>query len=116
MNPYRLILAVAAIAALAPAAGLAQPPADEVVATAQGGTGAAPPAGSSSSAIATTTPDRDDLSREGPLPDRKMHGEVTVGVGTNGYREVSGVVAGPIGQNAQMMIAVDVGSENQRRR
>jgi hypothetical protein len=119
MAPLRLSLCAAAglaAMALTPCAGLAQPASDEVVSTAQGGTGATPPTASTSSVVAITPRRGDDLSRDGPLPDHKVHGEVTVGVGTNGYREVSGAVAGPIGKDGDMMIAIDVGSENYGRR
>ena len=39
--------------------------------------------------------------------DRKPHGEVTVGMGSGGYREAGAVVTAPIGDCAQVTIAVD---------
>jgi hypothetical protein len=41
--------------------------------------------------------------------DNRVHGEVSVGVGTNGYRQVSGVATAPIGDIGQATIAI--GSE-----
>ncbi len=54
------------------------------------------------------TPD-DDASNGGPVRDHKVHGEMSVGVGTNGYREVGGVVTGPLGDDGQATIAIDAG-------
>jgi hypothetical protein len=39
--------------------------------------------------------------------DKDPHGEVWGGVGTHGYREAGGAVCIPLGQNAQVSIAVD---------
>jgi hypothetical protein len=124
MTPLRLILKATAamtvaIGAFAPCAGLAQSPSDEVIATAQGGMGASPSAAApapASTQVATTKPAKDDASNDEPLPDHKIHGDVSVGVGTNGYREVSGDVSGPIGQDGQVMIAIDAASMNARGR
>jgi hypothetical protein len=44
----------------------------------------------------------------GPLkPDKNPHGEVWGGVGTHGYREAGGALCVPLGQNAQVSVAVD---------
>src|SRR5208282_4190149 len=51
----------------------------------------------------------DDVSDAGPVRDHKVHGEMSVGVGTNGYREVGGVVTGPVGDDGQATIAIDAG-------
>jgi hypothetical protein len=48
---------------------------------------------------------------DGPAgqPDTKPHGQVWAGVGTQGYRNVGGVVCQPIGQDGSLNIAVDAG-------
>ena len=40
-----------------------------------------------------------------PMADRRPHGEVWVGVGTRGYREIGGVVTQPIGDCASVTVA-----------
>ncbi len=45
----------------------------------------------------------DPDSAAGP---RRVHGEVTVGVGTRGYREASGAVSLPVGQASEVDLAV----------
>ena len=40
-------------------------------------------------------------------PDKSAHGEVSVGVGTNGYRHIGGAVCKPIGENGAIAIAID---------
>lgn len=89
------------------------PAADAPLATAKG-TPAAPPS--------TTQADIQRFIDEGaaddksePLPDRKPHGYVSVGVGTRGYKEVSGAITAPVG-NAQVSLAIDTGSVDGRRR
>ena len=67
-------------------------------------------------ANARTRPARNDLSQEEPLPDHKVHGEVSVGVGTGGYREVAADVTAPIGDNGEVDVAIDAGSMSGRRR
>jgi hypothetical protein len=44
-----------------------------------------------------------------PKPDKNPHGEVFAGVGTRGYREAGGAVCIPLGDNAQVTLAVDAG-------
>jgi hypothetical protein len=38
-------------------------------------------------------------------PDRDMHGEISAGIGTNGYRSVSGSVCKPLGDNGYVSIS-----------
>jgi hypothetical protein len=45
-----------------------------------------------------------------------VHGEISVGVGTNGYREISGVATAPIGDVGQATIAIHSSQYNYRRR
>ncbi|MBS0412503.1 MAG: hypothetical protein JSR86_21490 [Proteobacteria bacterium] len=40
-------------------------------------------------------------------PDKSAHGEVHVGVGTHGYRQIGGSVCKPIGDNGAIAIAID---------
>lgn len=40
-------------------------------------------------------------------PDKKPHGEVYAGVGTNGYRQFGGVVCQPLGRGGAVTVAVD---------
>ena len=71
------------------------------------------------------TKDSDDHDDRGPVPvgpcgspykqtqdgqlkqDKDAHGQVWAGVGTHGYRNIGGAVCVPIGQNAELNIAVD---------
>ena len=112
-------MAIAAVLALAPGAAFAQAAAQsdpgQVVATAPVGP-AAPqtrPAGQVAS-VSDAVAD-DSVKDDGPVRDRRIHGEVSVGVGTNGYREVSGVATAPIGDLGQATIAVGSEEYNHRR-
>ncbi len=51
-----------------------------------------------------------------PPPDRKIHGEFGVGIGSDGYREAWGVATAPIGDHATATVAVDDGQFNYRHR
>ena len=51
----------------------------------------------------------------GDGPDHKAHGEVTVGAGTQGYREAGAVICQPIGDNAAVTVAIDAGQIHERR-
>ena len=53
-----------------------------------------------------TVEDGDDARRCRPANDGKPHGEVWVGVGSRGYKEVGGVVTQPIGDCAEVTVAV----------
>jgi hypothetical protein len=44
------------------------------------------------------------------------HGEVDVGVGSDGYRRVGGSVCQPIGQDAAMAVSLSVSQDGGRRR
>ena len=44
--------------------------------------------------------------------DKTPHGEVWAGVGTNGYREIGGVVCAPLGDNAAVTLGIDTGRVN----
>jgi hypothetical protein len=119
MTSLRLFLSSAAILALAgvliPSAALAQASSDQVITTAQPGA-APPPVQPVSTQVARTRPDRNYLSQQEPLPDHKVHGEVSVGVGSNGYREVAADVDAPIGDNGEVDVAIDSETMSGRRR
>jgi hypothetical protein len=103
--------AIAATAQAAPTAASGQ-----VISTAYGAP--APPPAKASDQIAqwlANTSD-DEVSQTAPVLDHKVHGEVSVGVGTNGYREVGGVVTGPIGDDGQATIAIGTGQAGGGRR
>ena len=51
--------------------------------------------------------DRETAKRCPQQGDGKPHGEVWAGVGTGGYRNVGGVVTQPIGECAQVTVAID---------
>lgn len=44
---------------------------------------------------------------QGAPPDRGIHGEVGVGVGTGGYRDVYGMATMPVGKSGQLGVAVE---------
>jgi hypothetical protein len=50
-----------------------------------------------------------DVQDDGPVRDNRIHGEVSVGAGTNGYREINAVATAPLGDDGQATIAI--GSE-----
>jgi hypothetical protein len=107
-------MAVVAVLALAPGAAFAQAaaPADpaQVVATAPSAP-APPPQQKPDGQVASVSDAAadDSVKDDGPVRDNRVHGEISVGVGTNGYREVSGVATAPIGDIGQATIAI--GSE-----
>jgi hypothetical protein len=110
-RPACVIAAVVVLSAglvLAPslAAAQAQPQPGEVVTTAQPGPGA-PRANGPADETTEDVTDQDDSKDQAPVRDHKVHGEVMVGVGTNGYREVAGAVTVPVGDVGQATIAVD---------
>jgi hypothetical protein len=108
-----LFLAPAAAAsaqAAAPAASSGQ-----VISTAAGAPAPAPAKADDQIAQWIGDASEDDASDGGPVRDHKVHGEVSVGVGTNGYRDVGGVVTGPIGDDGQATIAIDAGQIGGRR-
>lgn len=103
--PSRISL-LAAILLLSAGPALA---ADEPVATAST---AAPPTMSTADQIdlwLKSTPSLEaDLDAEPMVPafdDRKLHGEVTVGVGTRGYRHVSMRATAPLGETGRISVA-----------
>ena len=49
---------------------------------------------------------KEDANGE-PVKDNAAHGAVWAGVGTHGYRNVGGAICQPIGDNAQVTIAID---------
>lgn len=121
MSPFRPSLAVVAAAwLLAPAAALAADPpaADAPVATAPIATAKGAPAAPPD----TTAADIKNFIAEGadaksgePLPDHRPHGYVEVGAGTRGYREVSGAVTMPVGDQTQVSVAIDAGQVDGRK-
>jgi hypothetical protein len=104
-----------ALAATGGANALAADPG--VIATAPSGTGAptvsATPANSAPSHDATDSQiagwiatDRASAQPGGDTPaPRTVHGEIDAGVGTGGYRNVSGVADIPVGQNSDLIVA-----------
>jgi hypothetical protein len=57
-----------------------------------------------------------DVQDDGPVRDNRVHGEVSIGVGTNGYRQFSGVATAPIGDIGQATVAIDSEQYNYHRR
>lgn len=91
------------------------------------------PATTPATPVATLDADRDRYDDRGPGPligpcgptgpnakgdgpDHKAHGEVMVGAGTRGYREVGAVVCQPIGDHTAVTIAVDAAQDHGERR
>ncbi len=110
---------IAGLLLLAPGAAFAQ-------AAVEGGSGqvvaTAPPAQPSLSrprdqvASVSEAAAADRLQDDGPVRDNRVHGEVSIGVGTNGYRQFSGVATAPIGDIGQATVAIDSEQYNYRRR
>ena len=103
---FAAVLLIAPGAAFAQAAAPADP--DQVVNTAPAGP-AAPPKTTPNGQVASVSDaaHEDDVEDDGPVRDNRVHGEITVGAGTNGYREVSGAATVPLGDTGQASIAVD---------
>ena len=95
------------------AAAAATPASDAPLATAKG-TPAAPPS-TTQADIQRFIDEGAADDKAGPLPDRKPHGYVSVGVGSHGYKEVAGAITAPVG-NAEVSLAIDTGSVDGRRR
>jgi hypothetical protein len=111
----KLLAAIVAVLAAAPGVALAQAAAGQVVATAP----ASPPPPVKPSGQVASVSEAEAAAEardDGPLRDNRVHGEVSVGVGTNGYREISGVATAPIGDVGQATIAVDSEQYNYHRR
>jgi hypothetical protein len=112
---------LAAIAALALAPGLAvaqqQAPADSQVVPTASGAPAAPPRAALNGQVASVSDAAaaEDVEDDGPVRDNRVHGEISVGAGTNGYREVSGAATVPIGDVGQATIAIDSEQFNYKR-
>jgi hypothetical protein len=51
-----------------------------------------------------------------PIPDRSIHGEVSAGIGTHGYREVAGSVCVPVSDKGFVALSVDQTQFDGRRR
>jgi len=62
---------------------------------------------STDEAAADKGPGKDPDKRCPQQGDGKPHGEVWAGVGTGGYRNVGGVVTQPLGDCAQVTVAID---------
>ena len=99
--------AALAAATMAPAAARA---ADDVVAT---GRADPPPAATAEEllaqleAIPTAADDRMEV--DPPFaPPRRVHGEMSVAIGTGGYRSVAGSAVIPVGKNGTVGIAVEL--------
>jgi hypothetical protein len=54
----------------------------------------------------------EEADDQAPTRDRRVHGEITVGAGTGGYREVGGAATVPIGETGEASIAIDAGQIN----
>lgn len=117
----RPILAAIAALALAPGLALAQQQsaasADSQVVPTASGAPAAPPRVAPSGEVASVSDAvaQEDVEDDGPVRDNRVHGEISVGAGTNGYREVSGAATVPIGDTGQATIAVDSQQFNYKR-
>ena len=57
------------------------------------------------SSPALAAPDLDVEPRNMAFDDRKLHGEVTIGVGTRGYRHVSMRATAPVGESGRVSVA-----------
>ncbi|HEX4197742.1 MAG TPA: hypothetical protein VHZ26_09885 [Caulobacteraceae bacterium] len=103
---------LAAVLLIAPGAAFAQAAApagpDQVVNTAPAGP-AAPPKTAPNGQVASVADavSEEDVEDDGPVRDNRVHGEISVGAGTNGYRQVGGVATVPLGDTGQATIAVD---------
>jgi len=117
----RPILAAIAVLALAPGLAMAQPqtaaPADGQVVPTASGAPVAPPRHAADGQIASVSDAAaaEDVEDDGPVRDNRVHGEISVSAGTNGYREVSGVATAPIGDVGQATIAIDSSQYNYKR-
>jgi hypothetical protein len=118
----RLIVAASAASALlAPAMAGAQAASStndsQIVATAPAGPTAPRPASAGPIAsVSDPAPPSDVAPQDQSAPaDRKIHGEISVGAGTGGYREVDGEASAPIGDTGQADIAIDAGQISGRR-
>jgi len=89
-----------------PAQAQSVAPSDAPITTAtQKGSGAPPTAVGQSNEVQSVQGDPDaDLP---PANDGKPHGYVQVGAGNHGYREISGAVTVPVGDDGQATIAID---------
>lgn len=99
--------------------------AQEAIPTASASGAGAPPVQTGGIDPTWITKDSDERDDRGPAPvgpcgapykqtqdgqlkqDKDPHGQVWAGVGTHGYRNIGGAVCIPVGQNAQVSIAVD---------
>lgn len=103
MSPIRCAIAASLALALAGPA-LAQ---DAPVATAPAGGAGAPSTAAQIEeylrASPAAAPPRDEAADL--QPERRVRGEVEVGVGTGGYRHVSGRIDAPLGKNGHVSIA-----------
>ncbi|HXQ11100.1 MAG TPA: hypothetical protein VN805_08930 [Caulobacteraceae bacterium] len=123
MPPRMVALGLAAIALyLAPAAAAnaqqAAPAASsaQVVSTASGAPPPAPAKADDQIAQWLADTSNDDTPQTAPVRDHKVHGQISFGVGTNRYREVGGIVTGPLGDDGQATVAIDAGQIGAARR
>ena len=100
-----LALLFAPAIALAQAAGPST--SGQVVATAPPAPAAATPNAQVTQTDDVSDPDADQ-TQDGSNPHR-VSGEVSVGVGTGGYREVDGEATAPVGDTGQVSVAVGGG-------
>lgn len=107
MPASRIVPALFVFALAAPVAALAADPAD-APAVSTAGAGADDPLDQWMKDAPPVEPARGDpgpLRAEMGPPDRKIHGEIEAGIGSDGYRSLSGVVTGPLGKNGTLTIA-----------
>ncbi len=114
MTTFRAPLIAAAVLAGWPALAFAQTTGGQVVATAPP---AQTPAPAQPTAQVSTVPDAPvQPDTEAPPRDRRIHGEVSVGVGTGGYREGEVSAEGPIGDTGYGSIDIGAGQTSWGRR
>jgi hypothetical protein len=107
-SPGLIIAAMALAVVLIPAIAGAQAASPQVVATAPAGP--PPPAARPDSQIASVpdaSGDVDDAQAQAAPKARRVRGEVSVGVGTGGYREVEGAATAPVGDTGEASVAID---------
>jgi hypothetical protein len=103
---------LAAVLVLVPMLARAQAQPAQVIAAAPP---APPAAGPPPSEVYTVPAPREQDAHDAVLPDRRVHAEVSVGVGTGGYRQGEATVEGPIGDTGYGSITVGGGQDPWRR-
>jgi hypothetical protein len=126
MGPRTATLSFAVIAAALTAAPVAveaqatQAPPSQVVATAPAGGGGPsepddPKIAQTDAGESDAAPGPGDAADQDAPKHRGVSGEISVGAGTGGYREVEGEATAPIGDSGQVSIAIDTTQDGGRR-